>query len=128
MGKDFGLDLVDEEAEKPQISSQLLSAVRPRSSPRPIVDTRESDRKAAESGFTSREPVALAPTEAYLTPRKQRRKQEVTTPLSMRVPRSVHVRFLEFSEEHVLSYPRALEKLLNDSELLKRLERKGEVG
>lgn len=124
MAMDFGLKREDLASESPQVATDLISAVKPRTSPRTIVSPSESDRLASESGFKSREPAPLVPADAYLTPRKKKRRQEVTTPLSMRVPRSVHVRFLEYSEARVLSYPAALEKLLNESEVLQRLERK----
>jgi hypothetical protein len=42
----------------------------------------------------------------------------------MRVPRSIHVRFRDFADERKLSYPDALEKLLDNNEVLERLERK----
>ncbi|MBB5063927.1 hypothetical protein [Granulicella mallensis] len=51
--------------------------------------------------------------ESYSTPRRNKSAPEVMTPLSMRLRRSVHVRFIEYADEKRLSYPDALEDLLN---------------
>jgi hypothetical protein len=51
--------------------------------------------------------------ESYATPRRKKSTPEVMTPLSMRLRRSVHVRFIEYADEKRLSYPDALEDLLN---------------
>lgn len=51
--------------------------------------------------------------ESYATPRRKKSDPEVMTPLSMRLRRSVHVRFIEYADEKRLSYPDALEDLLN---------------
>ena len=120
MATDFGLKLKDE----PQVAADLLSSVKPRTSSRSTSNAAESDRVAAAAGFTSREPSAAIPVAPYATPRRQKRPPEIRTPLSMMVPRSVHVRFRDFADERNLSYPEAIEKLLDDSELLQRLERK----
>ena len=120
MASDFGLKL----DEAPHVATDLISSVKPRTSSRSTINTAESDRVAGAAGFTSREPSAAVAVAPYATPRRQKRPPEVRTPLSMSVPRSVHVRFRDFADERNLSYPDALEKLLNDSELLQRLERK----
>jgi hypothetical protein len=56
----------------------------------------------------------IDPALAFATPRRKRNVPEVMTPLSMRLRRSVHVRFIEFADEKDLSYPDALEALLNN--------------
>lgn len=123
MAGDFGLNL--NETETPHVAVDLISAVKPRPITRSREGTAESDRLAGTVGFTSREPTPAAAIAPYATPRRVKRQSEVMTPLSMRVPRSVHVRFRDFADDRKLSYPDALEKLLNDSELLQRIETKG---
>jgi hypothetical protein len=49
------------------------------------------------------------------TPRRKKNIPEMMTPLSMRLRRSVHVRFIEFADERNLSYPDALEALLDNA-------------
>jgi hypothetical protein len=123
---DFGLNL-DETQKKPEVSTDLLASIKPRSSSRVNVDIAESDRNATSAGFRSRESVpAVFPEEVnYMTPRRRKRKPEPTTPLSMRPPRSVHARFRDYADRLKISYPEALEKLLDDSDTLARLEQRG---
>jgi hypothetical protein len=123
---DFGLKNDEPSPAKPHVAPDLLASIKPRSAPRPSINVAESDRLAATAGFTSREPSHLAvdPREIYGTPRRAKREPEPMTPLSMKLRRSLHKRFRDFADERKLSYPEALEKLLNDSEILERLERK----
>jgi hypothetical protein len=62
--------------------------------------------------------------ESYATPRRKKSALEVMTPLSMRLRRSVHVRFIEYADEKHLSYPDALEDLLNKTLQRKSSKRK----
>jgi hypothetical protein len=59
-------------------------------------------------------------TPALGTPRRKRNAPEMMTPLSMRLRRSVHVLFIEFADERKLSYPEALEALLDNAIRAKR--------
>lgn len=126
MAGDFGFKNDESAPTKPQVSTNLLAHIKPRTAPRPSINIAESDRAAESVGFSSREPSSARPpvAEVYGTPRRQKRTPEPTTAISMRVPRSIHVRFRDFADERKLSYPEALEKLLDNNEILERLERK----
>jgi hypothetical protein len=54
-------------------------------------------------------------TPALGTPRRKKNIPEMMTPLSMRLRRSVHVRFIEFADGRNLSFPAALEALLDNA-------------
>jgi len=123
---DFGLT-PEEPHKKSEVSADLLAGIKPRVSSRTHVDIAESDRSAASAGFRSREsvPAVLPDPVNYLTPRRRKRDPEPTTPLSFRPPRSVHARFRDYADDHKYSYPEALEKLLDESETLARLQQRG---
>ena len=113
---DFGLKADEPATPKPQVNVGLISSIKPRVSPRPIPHMAESDKAAEASGFTSREPGPKF--EPYIRPARRKRKQEQTYPLSMRAPVSILQRFIAYAERHKLSYPFALERLLEESESL----------
>ena len=116
---DFGLKADDSVPVKPAVNTNLLASIKPWTTPRPTVNIAESDKVAATAGFTSREPVPSG--EVYVRPLRQKRKPEQTSSLSMRLPVSIHLRFRDFADNLKLSYPAALEKLLDDNEVLSRL-------
>lgn len=121
MIKEFGLGIDDPIATPsapaaPSVATELLSGLRPRIAARPQSPLIESDENAKKAGFTSREPNSAAVVSSYTRPTRQRRKQEQTFPLSMRTPESILRRFIAYAEKHKLSYPLALEKLLDESE------------
>jgi hypothetical protein len=122
---DFGLKL-DETQKKPEVAKDLLAGMKPRASSRSNVDLAESDRNAVSAGFRSREsvPAVFSDPGNYMTPRRRKREPEPTTPLSMRPPRSVHARFRDYADGLKISYPEALEKLLDESETLARLQQR----
>jgi len=113
---DFGLKSEEPAVPKPQVNVSLLSNIKPREAPRPTSHVAESDRAAEATGFTSREPGPKF--EPYIRPARRKRKQEQTYPLSMRAPVSILQRFIAYAERHKLSYPFALERLLDESESL----------
>jgi hypothetical protein len=94
----------------------LIDSIKPRAEGELKVDVKESDKAAESAGYNSREAKPPVDTSAaFATPRRKKSVPEVMTPLSMRLRRSVHVRFIEFADERNLSYPEALELLLNNS-------------
>jgi hypothetical protein len=117
---DFGLKSEtneNPEKQKPTIDLTLLSKIQPRSPSHPrSVDVAESDKMAEASGFTSRE--ASPQVEPYIRPKRAKRKLEQLYPISMRAPVSVLQRFIAYAEKHHLSYPLALERLLDESLML----------
>ena len=116
----FGLNPEpDETAPKPQVAKDLIANLVPRKSPRPISNLAESDKAAADAGFTSRDPSSKPQT--YVRPTRRRRTPEQSYPLSMRTPVSILERFIAYAEERKLSYPLALESLLDDSQELARI-------
>jgi len=122
---EFGLKSADPTPAKPEVTTSLLAGIRPRTTPRAALNIEESDRVAATAGFTSREPspATILDSADYATPLRRKRKPEPLTSLSMRLPRSIHERFRDFADGLNIPYPEALEKLLNDSEVLSRLQR-----
>ena len=120
---DFGLEPEGkgEEKTKPTVDVGLISRIQPRTPIRPIRrDMTESDRMAEMTGFTSREPSTPI-VQPYIQPTRTKRKREQTYPFSMRPPVSVLQRFIAYAEKHRLSYPRALEKLLDDNDARENL-------
>jgi hypothetical protein len=122
MAGDFGLK--NDEPVTSQVATELIGSIKPRIAPRGPVNLAEIDRVATSAGFTSREPSAAPPpaTELYATPKRKKKAPEPTTPLSMRLRISVHRRFRDWADDRKLSYPEALEKLLDANEVLERLE------
>lgn len=123
---DYGLEPEPKEdpieKPKPTVNLTLLSKIQARSASRTrSVDIAESDKIAEASGFTSREPGPKV--EAYIRPKRTKRKPEQLYPISMRAPVSVLQRFISYAEKHHLSYPLALERLLDESVIL---ENRGE--
>jgi len=102
------------EQKKTQLATDLLAGIKPRTA---VVTQRpplqESDKSAQAAGFTSREPVQRVATGR---PTRRRRKQEESYALSMRCPASVLERFIAYAEKYRLSYPLALEQLLDESD------------
>jgi len=116
---DFGLS-PDKTPPKPEVDLSLLAAaIKPR--PVRLINVGESDRSAAANGFTSREPAVEAP-ELYIRPVKKQVRHEQRTTLSFKPRASVHLRFNDYALKYKLSNPDALEKLLDDAELLERLQ------
>jgi hypothetical protein len=103
-----------------QVTTDLIANIKPRPAPRPAANIAESDKAAAAAGFTSREPAAKT-TLPYDRPTRRKRKLEQCYPLSMRTPVSILERFIRYAEEHKLSYPLALESLLDESDKLANL-------
>jgi len=121
---DFGLksEQNDEPLENTQstVDLTLLSKIQPRSPTRPrSIEVAESDKIAEASGFTSREAGPVV--EPYIRPKRTKRQLEQLYPISMRAPVSVLQRFIAYAERHHLSYPLALERLLNESVTLENL-------
>ena len=116
---DFGLSN-ENNAPKQEVDLTLLAAaIKPRQARQ--INVGESDRGAAANGFTSREPV-LNPPELYIRPVKKQVRHEQRTTLSFKPRASVHLRFNDYALKYRLSNPDALEKLLDDAELLERLQ------
>jgi hypothetical protein len=118
---DFGLEhkTNDDSTEKPKptVDLTILSKIQPRSPARArSIDLAESDKMAEASGFTSRE--AGPKIEPYIRPKRTKRKPEQLYPISMRAPVSVLQRFIAYAEKYHLSYPLALERLLDESVIL----------
>ena len=115
---DFGLEPEEPHKPKTEFAADLLANIKPRNIPKPVIPISEGDEAAQRAGFTSREPsVRVAP---YTRPTRVRRKLEQSYPLSMRTPVSILERFIAYAEAKKLSYPLALESLLNDSDDLAR--------
>ena len=116
---DFGLSN-ETNAPKQEVDLTLLAAaIKPRQTRQ--INLGESDRSAAANGFTSREPAA-PPPELYIRPVKKQVRHEQRTTLSFKPRASVHLRFNDYALKYKLSNPDALEKLLDDAELLERLQ------
>ena len=85
----------------------------PPAAPRPRIDLPEVDAAAAAHGFISRE------SNPYPTAAQGRRRRlgriEPTRHLAIRLPVTLYERFVEFADDHQLTYHDALAKLLADS-------------
>jgi hypothetical protein len=124
MASDFGLMSDESVLQKPQVATDLISSIKPRTTPRSSVNLAESDRIAVSAGFTSREP-SISPEQieaVYATPRRKRRAPEPKTPFSTMLRKSLHERLRDFADRRNMSYPDVIETLLNDSEQLERLQ------
>jgi hypothetical protein len=103
----FGLDESDD--KKPVVTSEALSKFKPRQAPKPVANVIESDVAAAQAGFISREPK---PKKA-VRPTKPKQEVEQSFQLCMRLPSSTLDQFVAFATKHKLSYPKAMQKLLD---------------
>jgi hypothetical protein len=115
---DFGLKPDAPPTTAPKIATDLLAGIKPRAVSRTNLNLEESDKAAERIGFTSREPKPAAVIDE--PQRRRRRKPEPTSPLSMRLRNSIHARFIDYAEARNLSYPAALELLLDESERLRK--------
>lgn len=114
----FGLspepDETPTEEQKPTLATDLLAGLRGGRTKRPPISLTESDKLAQEIGFTSREPGSKV---SYSRPTRKRQKRavEFTFALNMRVRESLLNRFIAYCDEKALSYPEALEQLMNEA-------------
>lgn len=111
---DFGLKREDSTVTKPQVNTELLSNIKTRPQLRHSSDMEESDRVAANSGFTSREPGTRE--EPLVRPILKKPKQKQRYALSIMPTVETRNRFHFYAETRNLSYPQALERLLEESE------------
>jgi hypothetical protein len=125
MMSDFGLKAEGGEnradTAKRALPVDLIAGVKPRAVSRQMIDAVESERAADALGFRSREPGASSSGGSTTRVLRKKRAPEDTSPLALRLRVSLHKRFLAYADAHGgLSYPAALERLLDESEGLAR--------
>lgn len=118
---DFGLDEVKNESPVAP-NKGLLTGLKSRIQSEVSIPHEESDHAARSVGFESRENKKPASAAAAAGPQKRRRAAEETYPTSLRLRRSLKERLNAYCRKHAykpgcdLSYPEAIERMLDESE------------